>query len=287
MTLSYLLVLTIKVSLLVLVFTIGLSARREDALYLARHRALFLRSIFAMNVVMVAVAATIAALFDLPLPVSIALVVLAISPVPPILAKKQRGAGGSASYTIGLLVAASLAAIILAPLTVRLVGVAFGYDAGISPVTIGFIELTSVFAPLVAGIAVRHYAPAFADRIARPASLAGTALLIAASLPVLFLAWPVVWSMIGNGVAVALVAFTVIGLLVGHLLGGPDPRDRTVLALAAGTRHPGIAMAIASTNFPDERAALAVVLYHLVIGTVVSIPYIKWRRRKVAAAPDG
>ncbi len=285
MTLAHLLVLTIKVSLLVLVFTIGLSARREDTLYLSRHRMLLLRSILAMNVVMVAVAATIAALFDLPRPVSIALVVLAISPVPPILAKKQRGAGGSSSYTIGLLVAASLVAIVLAPLAVKIVGLAFGYDTGISPLEIGFIELTSVLAPLAAGIAVRHYAPAFADRIARPVSLAGTVLLVAASLPVLFIAWPVVWSMMGNGVAVALVAFTLIGLFVGHQLGGPEPRDRTVLALAAGTRHPGIAMAIASTNFPDERAALAVVLYHLVIGTVVSLPYIKWRR-SAAAAPD-
>ncbi|MFC0219166.1 bile acid:sodium symporter family protein [Pseudochelatococcus lubricantis] len=286
MTLAHLLLLTIKVSILFLVFTIGLSARREDAIYLVQHRALFLRSILAMNVIMVVVAAAIAALFHLPRPVSIALVALAVSPVPPILANKQRGAGGSATYTIGLLVAASLMAIVLAPLAVRLVGAAFGHDTGISALKIGFIELTSVIAPLAAGIAVRHYAPAFADRIARPVSAAAMALLVAACLPVLFVAWPAIWAMVGNGVAVALAAFTLIGLLVGHQLGGPEPKDRTVLALATGTRHPGIAMAIASVNFPDERAALAVVLYHLVIGTLVSIPYIKWRRRVAGATQE-
>ncbi|RVD53736.1 hypothetical protein EN746_08400 [Mesorhizobium sp. M8A.F.Ca.ET.023.02.2.1] len=51
-----------------------------------------------------------------------------------------------------------------------------------------------------------------------------------------------------------------------------------MLALATGTRHPAVAMAIASLNFPDEKAALAVMLWHLVIGAIVSIPYVRWRR---------
>jgi len=60
------------------------------------------------------------------------------------------------------------------------------------------------------------------------------------------------------------------------------PSDRTVLALATTTRHPGT-----SLNFPGEKGALAVILYHLVIGSLVAIPYIRWRRSLAGDAARG
>jgi predicted Na+-dependent transporter len=55
------------------------------------------------------------------------------------------------------------------------------------------------------------------------------------------------------------------------------------LALATGARHPGVAIAIASVNFPDGRSLLAVVLYHLIFAAIVSVPYVMWRTRSHAA----
>jgi bile acid:Na+ symporter, BASS family len=77
----------------------------------------------------------------------------------------------------------------------------------------------------------------------------------------------------------SLVLFSAVGLAIGHALGGPDPDDRTVLALATATRHPGIAIAIASLNFPDQPGVMALVVYHLVIGGIVSAPYTRWRKK--------
>jgi bile acid:Na+ symporter, BASS family len=75
-----------------------------------------------------------------------------------------------------------------------------------------------------------------------------------------------------------------IGLAAGHLLGGPDPGDRTVLALATCTRHPGIAMAIAALNFPEQKTAvMAMGLLHMIIGGIVAIPYTVWSKRSHAA----
>ncbi len=70
-----------------------------------------------------------------------------------------------------------------------------------------------------------------------------------------------------------------IGLAVGHWLGGPDPNDRTVLALAAASRHPGVALAISSANFPGDEAVLPALLLYLLAATVLAIPYVKWRKR--------
>jgi BASS family bile acid:Na+ symporter len=93
---------------------------------------------------------------------------------------------------------------------------------------------------------------------------------------------------IGNGTLVVLVAFTLLGLAVGHWLGGPDPDERTVLALAAGARHPGIAMAIAGLNFPEQRVeVLAVVLLHVIISGIVATPYVLWRKRSHAGVVAG
>jgi hypothetical protein len=48
-------------------------------------------------------------------------------------------------------------------------------------------------------------------------------------------------------------------------------------------RHPGIALSIASANFPDEQFAGTILLY-LIINAVVGMAYLGWRRRQVVAA---
>jgi len=218
-------------------------------------------------------------LFDLNPVIKIALVTLAVSPVPPVLPAKQEKAGGSASYTIGLLVATALVSAFLVPLAIGLLSSSFDIEMHEPASAIASVVLLSVIVPLLAGVVIRHFIPDLAKRIERPISRFATVLLIVAVVPVLFIAWHAIHALIGDGIVVMLVLFTLIGVGVGHLLGGPNPDDRTVLALATGTRHPGVALAIASLNFPDEKAVMAVVLYHLVIGAIVSIPYVRWRTR--------
>ena len=90
--------------------------------------------------------------------------------------------------------------------------------------------------------------------------------------------------MAGNGLPgrqrVAIVAFSLAGLAAGHLLGGPDPDDRVVLALATASRHPGVALAIASANFPGQKLVPVAVLLYLIVSAIVSIPYLTGRRRQ-------
>lgn len=51
-----------------------------------------------------------------------------------------------------------------------------------------------------------------------------------------------------------------------------------MLALATATRHPGIAIAIAHINFPNEQAVPAAVVIYLVVSAVLSVPYLAWRK---------
>jgi BASS family bile acid:Na+ symporter len=283
MSLEQLIMLAIKASIMLLVFGLGLHADWRDAIYLFGRPGLLARSILSMNVVMPLFAAAVAALFSLNSAVEIAIVALALAPVPPILPGKQQKAGGSEGYAIGLLVAAGLFAIVLVPAGVELMGKAFGKDIHMTSGAIALIVLMTIVVPLAAGITVHWAAPAISARMAKPVSRLAAVLLVAGALPVLFTAWPAGMSMIGNGTLVALAVFSAVGLAVGHGLGGPDGDNRTILALATSARHPAVALAIAGANFQQQQQVLAVVLLYLIIGALVSLPYVMWRKRRHAS----
>ncbi len=279
MDLATLIPLVLKTSIVLTVFGLALNATIDDALYLFRRRSELVRSLVSMNVVMPVFAAALAVAFNLHPAVEIALITLAVSPVPPILPKKELKAGGHASYAIGLLIAAAVLAIVFVPVGVELLGRVLGRSMHMSVSNIAQLVLLTVLLPLAAGIAVRNFAPRLADRIARPISLVAAVLLIASALPLVFTAWPAITSLIGNGTIIAIAAFVIIGLTAGHLLGGPEEDDRTVLALSTASRHPGIAMAIASANFPGQKLVFGAVLLYMIVNAIVSLPYLNWRRR--------
>jgi len=282
MTAAQFIAFAINASMFLIVFALGLHATLENATYLFRHPGLFARSILSMNILMLAFALLVCVLFDPSPAIKIALVALAVSPVPPVLPGKQFKAGGSAGYTIGLLVGAAVVSIVLVPLEIEILGRAADVGMHMPIARVTSVVLVSIVIPLLAGITIRHFAPALAERAAHPVSIFATILLIVAFLPVLFAESVALWPLVGNGVIACLILFTLIGLVVGHLLGGPDNDNRTVLALATATRHPGIAIAIASINFPNQKVVMAIVLYHLVIGTIVALPYVRWRKRSHA-----
>jgi BASS family bile acid:Na+ symporter len=85
---------------------------------------------------------------------------------------------------------------------------------------------------------------------------------------------------------VMIAAFVVLGLVVGHLLGGPDEGSRSALALSTSTRHPGVAMAVIAAVGAPAKEVLPAVLLYLVVGAIVSLPYMKWRRSR-EGAPAG
>jgi BASS family bile acid:Na+ symporter len=188
-------------------------------------------------------------------------------------------AGGSRLYTAGLLSVATAGAFIVVPAGIALLGWATGSHLTVSVTAIAPPVLVTVLVPLAVGLLWHHLAPDFAERVAAWVSASGVILLVAGLVPAVVATSPLLVAALGNGTALALAAFALVGLAVGHQLGGPEPDDRTVLALATAARHPGVALAVAGATFPEATGILAVVLWHLVIGAIVTAPYISWRRR--------
>jgi BASS family bile acid:Na+ symporter len=272
MNLQSLILLVLKISIALNVFALGLDATLADATHLFRHPRDLGRVFLSMNVVMPALALALVMTFNLHPAVKIALVALSVSPVPPIFPKKALKGGGKGDYTVGLLVATALLAIMVIPITMDIFQRIAGVPLQMPARSVAVLVFTTVLAPLLAGIALRAVAPSLAERSVKPIGILATVLLLLSLLPVLFGSIRTILSLVGNGALVCFAGFALVGYFVGHWLGGPEFENRSVLALATASRHPGIAAAIAHANFPEQKLAVpAIVLYLLVSGIVVGV----------------
>jgi len=276
--------LLVQISLFLVVAGFGLQASRDELVYMLRHPRKLLKSIISINVIMPVFVCLLVTLFTFNPIVEVALVAIAVSPVPPILPGKESKAGGSEPFTYGLLAAVSLLSVIVIPMTFRILQAVFHREANFSEFFIAKTIAIGLILPFGFGMLIQRLAPGFAARYAGMIGKVGMILLIIAFLPALLGLLPVIWQLIGNGTILAIVAFTIVGLVVGHLLGGPAPRDRTVLAIATVSRHPAIAIALASANVGEGESKLAVaaILLYLIVSSIVVAPYIRW----VTSRPD-
>ncbi len=278
--------LVLKASIILSVFALGLKATFADATLLFRRPAHLMRALLSMNVLMPLTALAVGAPFDLHPAVKIALVVISVSPTPPIFPKKALKAGGTEAYTIGLLLAAAVLSIIVIPVSMEIFEQIAGVPLVMRASAVAALVLTTILAPLLVGIAVRAIAHTGADRVARPIGVLASILLVVSAVPILIGVARTVFSFITDGTLLSLGVFALAGLVIGHLLGGPEPDNRPVLALATASRHPAVAMAIAHANFPEQRLAGAAVFLYLILGGILSALYLSWvKRRGTAGAP--
>jgi BASS family bile acid:Na+ symporter len=288
MTLATLAPLMMQASIVLTVTALGLRARRGDVRSLLADRGRLTRSLLSMNAVMPLLAVALSLALHLHPAVEVALVALAVSPVPPLLPKKEVKSGGRGSYAVGLLVVSAVLSVVTVPIAVWLTGPGIGEPGHLSANAVARLVATTVVAPLAAGIVLRRLAPRFADRAVKPAVSASSILFTAAALLTVAAAWRPIASLIGNGTLLAISLFSATGLATGHLLGGPDREDRVVLALSTASRHPGVAIAAGAAIAPGETRMQAAIVLYLLVGGVLSAAYLRLLgHAPMAAGPGG
>jgi len=277
MTVVTILMVLLQASLFLVVLSFGLQIRMEDVLYLFRRPWQLVKSLISIFVVMLIFAVIVNRIFNLHGVVEIALIALALSPVPPLIPNRLLKAGGGVSFSFGLLAAVSFLSIIIVPGVLRIMDAVFGLHANISEGAILKTVLTGIVIPIVIGMIIRYFVPA-SEKFAGILGKIGMIVAVLGLLPILLALLPFMWTVIGNGTIAAIIGFAVVGMISGHLLGGPEPKDRTVLAIATSARHPAIAISLASANAgeTDIKLVAAVVVLYALISVIVSIPYIKW-----------
>jgi BASS family bile acid:Na+ symporter len=264
------LLIALKGSVALLIFAVGLDSRLRDLSYLTRRPGVMLRSLLAMYLVVPLLALSAVKLLQLPAGLELALVVLAISAGAPMLPRKLMRLGNE-EYVISLVIVTSLLAIVTVPAWLLLLG------------PLGRLEARSG-----SGGSGKSFTHAAGHRRALdlPAQARLSDVLLkfvgrlACALALLVTHWQVVGAILGPPI-LALGGFTLAALCIGHLFGGPDPNDRTALAVTCATRHVGVAMVVAAAT-PNPRTVVLIVAYTLA-SAIVIIPYMKWRGRATPA----
>lgn len=208
-----------------------------------------------------------------------ALLVLAVSAGAPLLPRKL-DLEATSSYVFSLVVTSSLLAIGLVPFAISLLNQHFGTHQDLPASAVAWVLAKAFLLPLVAGMLVRWLFPELSARTSDKLMGIAGALLAGAALILLASHWQVFALIHWRDVAVLILAM-LLAIAVGHLLGGPGPDNRTVLAVACATRHIGIAVLVAGA-FPNSNT-LAVVLAYSLASAAVSVPYLFWRNKQSKA----
>jgi BASS family bile acid:Na+ symporter len=279
MAVQALIPLVITLSLVGLIVTVGLDAKLDDLVCVLRRPLLLAKAVLAVNVVVPVAAMLLVLVFPLTPAARAGVLLMAVSPVPPLVPGKQVKTGAEKSYAYGVYTALILLAVVIVPATVAALGRVYGVQVALPVPLVARNVILTVLLPLAAGVAIQRLAPALARRILPLVKAVATVLLFLAIAPLLVVAWPAVMGLAGNGTILAMALTAAIGLAAGHLLGGPDRANRGALAIAACIRHPGIALMIAKANNAD-RSVSAAILGMLLVGAVVASLYQLWLKRR-------
>ncbi len=284
MSIQALILFGVTASIFLAVLAVGMRVAPADLLYVFSKPSRLLRSLLALNVVGPVVAVIVCKTFSLHPAVIVALVTLAIAPVSNLFSQSMLPlvAPGRASYARGLLFASTVLSVVLTPLSVEVIELIFGGNAHVNPLSVAQVVVSTMLLPLGIGLAIGRWWPAARRWIPAVTKVSSLVLLVCAVL-IIAGTWSLMASVVRQGTLTAIVLIALIDLAAGHLLGGPDEDDRTVLAHATVARHPGVAIAVASLT--DQPLAPIGVLLAVLVNSVAVVPYSMWRKRRRAAGP--
>jgi len=275
--------LVIVLGIVLVVLAIGIRAGPVDPSRVLSDPWLAARAMASMFVVMPLFVLLLVALLPLRPGVGAALLALSVSPMLPPWAKQGLAVGGKGDFILGLQGLATCVSVVAVPAMIWLVRQVFQVDTPLTPWALEQVLLVTVVVPLAAGMGLAQLWPGAAPRIAARCDRVGLAIILLGVAVVLVGSARAIVDVLGRGTLVAAAVVVGVGLLVGHLLGGPEPGNRGALATATAARHPGVGLVLATSALPESQPAiLATVLLYLLASILLTIPYQRWRREVVA-----
>jgi BASS family bile acid:Na+ symporter len=277
--LQHLIPLVFAASLFLLVLNVGLDSTLVDLMSVFRSPGRLLAAFVAVSVIVPVAGIALVHLIPISAAAAAGVLLMGISPAPPLVPGKMLKFGGDKAYAYGVYTALILLAVVSVPLWVMILDALFVRAVALPAPAVARNVAVSVLLPLLIGLALRRLAPSLAAKVTPFLPKVAMAALLIAFVPMVIAIWPAMVGLAGDGTGLVMALMAAVGLAAGHLLGGPTPADRASLAVTAATRHPGIALMIAAANAADNRVKAAILGY-LLVGMMVAIPYQLWIRRR-------
>ena len=214
----------------------------------------------------------------------VGVIVLATAAGAPFLPKLVQGAKGNVAFGVGLMVLLMVVTIIYLPIVLPLLlpGVS------VNPWDIAKSLIVLMLVPLAIGLLMKSHSPDAAAHwqpvMAKISSLGLLVLLVVG----LGLNISNIIDLIGTGGILALLLFIIGSFLIGFLLGGRDPGDRSVMGLGTAQRNVSAAIVVAAQNFSGTNT-LSFVLVAAILLLLLLLPTAKrlGARALPASAPGG
>jgi BASS family bile acid:Na+ symporter len=149
---------------------------------------------------------------------------------------------------------------------------------------VGTLLVTQLL-PLCAGLCLRHWRPAAAERLQKPANLVGAVLGLLTLGVILFANFPLLSEIRLRGY-VGMFTLLLASWAAGWLLGGPSYETRKAMALTTSLRNVGVGLVIATGNFAGTAAVTAVLVYG-VLEIIGSLLLALWWARRARATKLG
>ena len=274
-----LLKLVLLLGVVLMVAGIGARVKLDEPLLLLRRPTLTLRAVLAMYLLFPAFVLLLVGLLQLRQGVGAVLLGFAVSPVLPPWAKKGTALGARGDYVVGLELLSTAVSLLVVPLMIAIGERLFGVSTSLEPKAMVGVLLATVVLPLTLGIGVARLFPLTAPKLAAVADRVGSVVLLIGAVVLLGVHGPTMLAVIGEGTVLAILVVIVFGLLLGQLLGGPDRGIRDALSSATVSRHPAIALLLATGTFPQQQTTvIGTVLIYLLASILLPIFLMRWRR---------
>jgi BASS family bile acid:Na+ symporter len=269
----------VMVTLIEMMATIGLGVSFSDVIGVARNWRLVGRAVLANYVCVPAVVVGLLLLFRASPLVAAGFLIVAVCPGAPYGPPFTALARGNVPLSVGLMVILAGSSALVAP---HLLLLLLPLMAGDQPLHVDAVKIVSTLLvtqllPLGAGLLVRHWWPALADRLKRPATLAGTVLNLVTFSLILTVQYPTLLEIRLTGF-VGMFALLAATVTAGWLLGGPGGDSRTAMAFTTGVRNVAVSLVIATASFPGTEAVTAALAYALVQTIVLALVALGWGR---------
>jgi predicted Na+-dependent transporter len=205
------------------------------------------RALLANFIIIPILGIVIAQFFDLPPDIRTGFLLLAMAPGGLLALQFARISNGNRIFAVALLFIFCLLAILITPALVLL----FFFREGAGKLPFAWLILMLlllVVVPALAGRALQRLIPQHAPKLGLWLGRLSIVIFIIAAVAAGRYRTPAVKLMGTNGIA-AIVLLILAAWIVGWLLGGPEIRNRKVLAISSSMRNVGVCFPIATNYF--------------------------------------
>lgn len=267
---------------------VGLANRPEAIIGPLRNWRLVVTALAAGFLLVPLLAWAVSKLLALDAPFETGLMLVAVAAGAPFVIKFVEIARGNLALATGVLVLLLVATVGYMPIVLPFVLGDVQVDAGAIAQTLTW----TMFAPLVAGVALLSWSRARAGRLRSLLGPVSTVALVVLVLSTLLANLRGIVDIFGERAILAALLVIAGAFACGYLLGGRDAETRTVLGFATAQRNIAAAMVVATQNFGDDRDVVVMVVVTSLVGMAILFPTAAFLGARTPTmgqheAPDG